>query len=243
MAALKTLSVLCTVGQWKQATLRQTWSVNTFSKKIHFHFAMHSAAARQQTASFVNFQFISNSSFENVPVCWKAGKFSLNRDCAQLKLLLVVTDESGNNNWLRLSTQVKLLNSLLISTCAFCFFLVGLLTHNCLGEGFYLTTQLNGVGVCVTCAGMETVWKDPTAPPTCKHLTPLATEKAAAPGLQCSGNNSTAYPAIYTYLYQWETKELNYLKPLECGKFKLRHFATFFLTILSLASGLLSFWY
>lgn len=46
MAALKTHSVLCTGGQWKQAMLRQTWSVNTFSKKIHVHFAMHSTAER-----------------------------------------------------------------------------------------------------------------------------------------------------------------------------------------------------
>lgn len=37
-------------------------------QKRSFHFAMHSATEREQSASFVNFQFISNSSFENVTV-------------------------------------------------------------------------------------------------------------------------------------------------------------------------------
>lgn len=44
---------------------------STHSAKRSFHFAMRSAAEREQSASFVNFQFISNSSFENVTVDWR----------------------------------------------------------------------------------------------------------------------------------------------------------------------------
>lgn len=69
---------------------------NTEAKLIHqhiqqngsFHFAMHSAAERKQSASFVNFQIISNSSFENIHSLVKTEKFSTNHDCAQYFKLL-----------------------------------------------------------------------------------------------------------------------------------------------------------
>lgn len=53
--------------------------------------------------------------------------------------------------------------------------------------------------VCLfTCDDRERAWRDPRVPLTYKHCTPSKRGRAAAPGLQCSGNNSAIFPAIIT---------------------------------------------
>lgn len=159
---------------------------NTEAKLIHqhiqqngsFHFAMHSAAERKQSASFVNFQFISNSSFENIQssedreILHKPWLCPVFQATALLVELAVTNSEKTTDGvFLHRKKRTSVTHVLRGSTCAFCFFLVCLLTHcwKTTWGGVYLTVQLNSVGVCITCAGMETVWKDPTAPQTCKR--------------------------------------------------------------------------
>lgn len=77
--------------------------------------------------------------------------------------------------------------------------IVNTILERCL-RVYYTKTQLHSAtcSVCVsfTCAGTERVWRGPTAPQTCRHYTPSEREKGEAPGLQCSGNNSTTCPVM-----------------------------------------------
>lgn len=134
--SLKTLSVTCAVSQWKPAILRQNWSINTFSKKIlPFYNAQRGRAwAKCFICQFsVHIKQLLRECHSRV----KAEKFSTNHDCAQhLKLLhcwLNCLTTAGKKNWWCFPSQEKkpknITHVLRGSTCAFCFFLVCLLTH------------------------------------------------------------------------------------------------------------------
>lgn len=124
----------------------------------------------------------------------KTEKFSTNHDCAQhLKLLhcwlnCLTTAEKKQLMVFFFTRKKKKKN--ISHTCSqrfyLCILLFPCLLVNTLLEGVLtsrqgrlpavvvggvvcLTTQLNSIGVCITCAGMETAWKGPTAPQTCKR--------------------------------------------------------------------------
>lgn len=91
------------------------------------------------------------------------------------------------------------------------------------------------VCVCVlqlTYADRETVWRGPTAPPTCRRYTPWVREKAATPGLQCWGNNSEVFPVkrIQTHEHYSYTNSLKLWKCFEVF-FSPHHFLWFEFTL------------
>lgn len=179
-------------------------------KKRSFHFAMHSTAECKQRASFVNFQFISNSAIENVTEILPRIMTvpSISSYCIVGWTVTDISENTTEGVFLQRKKRTlvtRVLKRFYLCSLLFPCLLVNTLLEDCLGwsGGVYLTIQWNMVGVCITCAGMETVWKDPTAPQTCKHSIPLVTAKEATPGLQCSGNNSTVYPAMGIWFIDW----------------------------------------
>lgn len=92
--------------------------------------------------------------------------------------------------------------------------------------------------VCFTCAGRERVWRDPTAPQTCRRYTPSERELAEAPGLQCSGNNSTRVPEIVT-----DNKNKLKIIYIEHNLGIFVSWGCFALTILFFTSDVWSVWY
>lgn len=179
MDALKTLSVTCTVSQWKPAKLRQNWSINTFSKKDP---STLQCTAQQSVSKVLHLSIFSSyqTALLRISQSSEDGEilhepFTVPSISLLAELSLTTLEKTTDGVFLHRKKRTSATHVLGGSTCAFCFFLVCLLTHcwktawGGVGWGGSIRQFNWTVCVCITCAGMETVWKDPTAPQTCKH--------------------------------------------------------------------------